>query len=102
MILPSTNCLMAEDRTTHGYFKSKINQIRKTSVINPKLNLNVNKGKHRMMGDTEYCLPEIAGYIYLTSASDDRDASYPNSGSVRDSKEEGPEESEEEEEGGSR
>ena len=87
MILLSTNCLMAEDRTTHGYFKSKINQIRKTSVINPKLNLNLNKGKHRMMGDTGYWLPEIVGYIYLSSASDDRDALYQNSGSISDSKE---------------
>ena len=44
MILLGTNCLMAEDRTTHSNFKAKINQIRKTSVIIPKLNLNLIKG----------------------------------------------------------
>ena len=91
---------MAEGRTTCGYFKSKINQIRKTSVINLKLNLNLNKRKHRMMGDTGYWLPEIVGYIYLSSVSDDRDALFPNSDSIRDSKEGGPQESEEKEEEG--
>ena len=34
----------------------RINQIMKTSATNPKLNLNLNKGKHRMVGDKGYWL----------------------------------------------
>ena len=68
----------------------RINQIMKMSATNPKLNLSLNKGKHRMVGDIGYCL-----YIY--SVSDERGASYPNSGPVMDSKEEVLEESDEKE-----
>ena len=91
MILIKTICLMAEDRTTHGYFKSKNKSNHETLATNPKLNLSLNKGKHGMVGDTGY----IYIYIYIYSVSDDRDTSYPDSGPVRDSKEGGPEESDE-------
>ena len=43
-----------------------------------------------MVGDKGY-------WLYIYSVSDDRDASYPNSGPVIDSKEGGPEESDEKE-----
>ena len=99
MILLSVNGLMVEDRTTCCTFKSKINQIMKMSVINPKLNLNLNKGKYRMVGDEGYWLYNF-GYIYLSSVCDDRDALYPNSGPIMDSKEGNLEESEEKEEEG--
>ena len=66
----------------------RINQTMKTSATNPKLNISLNKGKHRMVGDKGY-------WLYIYSVSDDRDALYPNSGPVMDSKEGGPEESEE-------
>ena len=54
------------------------------SVINPKLSLNLNKGKHRMVRDKGLY---IFGYIYLSSVSNDRDALYPDSGPIMDSKE---------------
>ena len=60
------------------------------SATNPKLNLSLNKGKHRMMGDKGY-------WLYIYSVSDDRDASYPDSSPVMDSKERSPEESHEKE-----
>ena len=56
------------------------------SATNPKLNQSLNNGKHRMLGDKGY-------WLSIYSVSDDRDASYPNSGPVMDSKEGGPEES---------
>ena len=68
----------------------------KMPLTNPKINLNLNKGKQRMVGDKGYWL-YIFGYIYLSSASDDRDASYPDSGPIMDSKEGGKEESDEKE-----
>ena len=58
----------------------RINQIMKMSATNPKLNLSLNKRKHRMVGDKGY-------WLYIYSVSDDRDTSYPTQVQLWDSKE---------------
>ena len=49
---------MAEDRTTHSYFKSNNNQIMKMSATNPELSLSLTKEK-QILGDKGYWLGDL-------------------------------------------